>query len=107
MILIIMNRMIIMNDNDDNTTRCCARSRPTLPEVPSCLRILLASQARIGATQRDPSNTFNLDVLNVTKYKKRACSLQFRFIKIIESDFWGWGLSVWPLENLAMGRAKI
>ena len=31
-------------------------------------------------------------------YHIRACySLQYKLIKLIKSDFWGWGLSMWPL----------
>ena len=54
---------------------------------------------------------------NAKYTQNRAYSLQFKAIKFIRCDFWGWGLSAWPLrtvigsswtdarETVAAGRA--
>ena len=42
---------------------------------------------------------------HTTKYTHIwAYPLQFNISKIINSDFWGWGLSVWPLRPLRQVR---
>ena len=39
--------------------------------------------------------------------QNRAYLLQFRFVKVIKSDFWGWGLSVWPLSSTSRWAANL
>ena len=35
-------------------------------------------------------------------HEPELSSLQFRLVNLIKSDFWGWGLSVWPLGGAAV-----
>ena len=54
---------------------------------------------------------FELDLSNVQTYQihaqNRAYSLQLEFRKFITSDFWGWGLSAWPLRPTNVGRTLL
>ena len=42
---------------------------------------------------------------NTHKAELVHCNL--RCIKYIESDFWGWGLSAWPLKSVNMVSANV
>ena len=50
------------------------------------------------------NNIGGIQCSNLLNTQHQACALHFEFIKCIKSDFWGWGLSVWP--PFKCGRAR-
>ena len=60
----------------------------------------------MGPRRENPTpaiiHSLTLDLLDVNTYYIHTykTELVLKFVNFVKSDFWGWGLSVWPLVHL-------